>query len=355
MENEKNVIDLRKVLRNVFAQRKRFFIMWPIVFILSCIWILPEPRYYKSSVSLAPEMSGEDVSGGGLGALASSFGINLGGAANDAIYALLYPDLFESPEFIVSLFNIRIVCDDEDLGHIDTDYYTYLTKYHKRNALKAPVQDAMKWLKNSLSSKKPEVGAGEASAINPFHLSRPDYELVKEMPHIINCSVDRKTDVTSITIKDQHPVVAALLADSVSRRLQGFITTYRTKKVHEDMLYYQHLVDSAKTVYDQSVAVYANYCDTHQEPVLQAYISERDKLENDMGLKYETYTTLLAQLTAARAKVQERKPVFTVLKSATVDSKPAGPKRMIFVAAMLLLSTFGMAAWINRRELHLTF
>jgi hypothetical protein len=43
--------------------------------------------------------------------------------------------------------------------------------------------------------------------------------------------------------------------------------------------------------------------------------------------------------------------VFTTLTNATVPVKPAGPKRMIFVAAMLFLATCGTLAHLFRQEL----
>ena len=85
--------------------------------------------------------------------------------------------------------------------------------------------------------------------------------------------------------------------------------------------------------------------------MLQAYISERDKLENVMALKYEAYSSMLTQETMAKAKVQERTPAFTTLKTATVPAKPAGPKRMIFVASMLFLTTLGTVIYILRKLL----
>ena len=76
--------------------------------------------------------------------------------------------------------------------------------------------------------------------------------------------------------------------------------------------------------------------------------THRDELENDMQLKFQTYTAMSTQLQAARAKVQERTPAFTTLRSAIVPVKPAGPKRMIFVAAMLFLTFMGTAIYILR-------
>lgn len=44
-ENKKDVIDLRKVFKRL-KERKRLFIKaLSIAFVLSCIWIFPQPRY----------------------------------------------------------------------------------------------------------------------------------------------------------------------------------------------------------------------------------------------------------------------------------------------------------------------
>ena len=64
-----------------------------------------------------------------------------------------------------------------------------------------------------------------------------------------------------------------------------------------------------------------------------------------MQLKYNTYTAMCTQLEAMKAKLQERTPAFTTLKSATVPIQPAGPKRMIFVIGMLILATIVASAW----------
>lgn len=73
---------------------------------------------------------------------------------------------------------------------------------------------------------------------------------------------------------------------------------------------------------------------------MQAYVTKRDALENEMGVQYQAYTTIKAQLVAAQAKVQERTPVFTTLKSASVPDRPIKPKRMIFVFSMVVLAFF---------------
>lgn len=257
---------------------------------------------------------------------------------------MLYPDLMNSNEFIVGLMDIQVKTDDSS---INTDYYTYLTKHQKKNWLTQPFKKAASAIKGLFTSK-PKPGPSKDKKLNPFMLSEFDYNLVESVKSKITCNVDKKTDVISITVKDQDRLVSATLADSVRQHLQEFIINYRTSKARLDVNHYQHLADSAKKEYDEAVAQYSEYCDLNQDIILQTAISKRDKLESDMQLKYNTYTAMCTQLEAMKAKLQERTPAFTTLKNATVPIKPAGPKRMLFVIGMLLLSTIVTSLWLTK-------
>lgn len=347
MEKEQKKIELDKIVRLLLANKKAFFKVLPVVFVLSCIWIFPQPRYYSCSVSLAPESQSETPSGGGLSSLASSFGLNLGSlGGSDAIYPTLYPELFESPEFLVSLMSIRVKTAD---GKVDTDYYTYMTKHQQKNWLTTPFIKAKKWVVSLF--KEPEKGAGSVDGLNSFALSYNDYMLVETIKGCIKCSVDKKTDLISITIDDQDARVCAMMADSVKARLQDFIIAYRTSKARMDMEYYEKLTNEAKAEYDEVMDAYSKYCDSHQNAFLQAALSERDRLENDIQIKQQKYTTMVAQYEAMKSKVQERTPAFTTLKTSSIPVKPAGPKRMIFILGMLIVAFLGTSAWIIVKDM----
>ena len=85
--------------------------------------------------------------------------------------------------------------------------------------------------------------------------------------------------------------------------------------------------------------------------MLESFRAKQNDLENDMQLKYNTYTTLMAQYQAAKAKVQERTPAFTLVKGAAVPIKPTGPKRMLFVVGMLFLASLVTSFFILKNDL----
>ncbi len=340
-------IDIKQVWKTLWNKRKLFLKVWVVTFILSCIWILPQPRYYTTEVSIAPESS-EAKAAGGLASLASSFGVNIGSGSSDAIYPQLYPDLFTSTEFLVGLFDIQVTTLDGDLT---TDYYDYMRNHQKKNFLTLPFTLARQWVMSLFKEPDPDIPGTKGKRFNPFHLSKPTSDILGKVQDNIGCAYSRVTDVVTISVKDQDPLVCALLADSVKEHLQAFITDYRTKKSRIDYEYYEKLTTEAKEAYDKARRDYAAYADSHQDVFLQSVKTKIDDLENEMQLKYNVYTAMNTQLEAALAKVQENTPVFTTLTNATVPIKPAGPKRMIFVAIMLFLATVGTIVRLFRKQL----
>ncbi|MBO5548437.1 MAG: chain-length determining protein, partial [Prevotella sp.] len=143
---EKNRIDIRKIWQTMWNKRLLFLKVWVVTFVLACLWILPQPRYYTTTVSIAPE-TGEVKVGGNLASLASNFGMNLGGSSStgDAIYPQLYPDLFKSTEFLVGLLDVTVTTKD---GELTTDYYTYMKDHQKQNWLLLPYLKFKNWLQS---------------------------------------------------------------------------------------------------------------------------------------------------------------------------------------------------------------
>ena len=345
--NKKDVIDITEVWNLLKAKKKVFFIMLPIVFVLSCLYIFPQPRYYRCSVKLAPEVTGENMAGG-LSSLASQFGVNLGGASQDAIYPLLYPDVVSSNEFVIGLLGINVKSVD---GLVNTDYYYYMSKLQKKNPITAPFNKMKSSIVKLLAPKDQPGPPNKGAGMSAFRMSKKDSELLDQIKSNISCDVDKKTEVITIKVEDQDPLICATMADSVRNHLQTFITKYRTNKARVDVEHYEKLAKQSKREYEYCVREYSAYCDANQDVTLQSFISKRDELENEMQLKFNAYSAMRTQLEAMRAKLQEKTPAFTTIESATVPVKPAGPKRIIFIFGMCFLATFVTALWIARKQL----
>ena len=346
-QSERVNIDIASILRTLWSNKRSFFKVWVITFILSCVWILPQPRYYTTQVSVAPEADDASPTGG-LASLASNFGLDLSSGNSDAIFPQLYPDLISSTEFITGLFDVQVTTLK---GDVQTDYYNYLVSYQKKNYLTFPFHAFKHWLKSLGEDGEEEIPGKDGKRFDPFRLSPNTTLVVKAVRDNITCVYSRTTSVVTITVTDQDPLVSALMADSIKAHLQDYIIDYRTKKARLDVAHYQLMRDSAEAEYDKAMLAYSRYCDAHQNIILQSFQSERDKLENDLSSKQSMLSSMESQLQASKVRLQERTPAFTTLTNATVPVKPAGPKRMIFVAAMLILATLGTIIYTLRREL----
>ena len=338
-------IDFTSIIRKLLPHKKKYFIVMPATLIITYALTLFVPRYYSCGVSLAPETSGTSISGS-LGSLASSFG--LGGSlakmnSEDAIFAEIYPDVIGSYDFIAELMTTEIETQD---GTVKTNYYTYL-RDHQKLAWWSIITNKITSM--FVSAPPTDKYTGEEK-LDVFNLTKRQNDIFMAVQGKIKCSVDKKTNIVSIIVEDQDPLVCATMAKATCEKLQQFIIDYRTNKARIDYEYYKKLCEESKAQYDEACKTYAGVADANQNVILASYKTKLESLENEMQLKYNAYMAINTQMQAAAAKLQEATPAFTVIQSATVPTKPAGPKRMIISIFMAILSFFVLSAWILMKE-----
>ena len=344
MENKEEhlkQIDVVAIAKEMKKHKKQYLIALPITFVLSCLLILCVPRYYSSTAKLAPEIS--SFSSSSLGDIASSFGFDLGGSSanGDAIFPELYPELIESNDFMVGMFDVKVKSKD---GSINTTYYDYLAT-KRQTPWWTKAYNSVKQLFDTPDS----TPVSKNGKVNPFQLTRRQDQIARLMSKNIKCDIDKKNYVISITVEDQDPLICATLADTVQTKLQDFITAYRTKKAKKDLEYYKKLSSDAKSKYERIRQQYGSYSDANQDVVLESYRLKANDMENEMQLLYNTYTSLQAQVQQAQAKLLMQTPAFTTLQSASVPLKPAGPKRMLLVLGMTFIAFIVVTVYSIRK------
>ena len=342
---------LGQLWQDIKKHKKLYYKVLGITFIVSAIITLSIPNYYKCTVMLAPEIPGGNKGTSGLASLASSFGVNLGGASAgaDAIMPNLYPDLMNSVAFRASLFPVKVQQEDGDTA---MTYYDYLENHQRMPWWSAGIKfvgDGITSVINSILGIEEET----SDKVNPFRLTKEQMKIVEKMEKKVVCDVDKKTFVITIDVTDQDPLIAATLADSVQTRLQDFITDYRTRKARVDLAYNQKLFKEAQERYEKARLKSAAYTDANRHAIFADKQSERTKLENEMQLQYRTYSQVAAQLQMAEAKVQEDTPAFTTLQPATVPVKKDGPKRIVIAFILFILALLSTTIFILYKQGHL--
>lgn len=335
-------IDLKEVIKKLKAEKKRFYYALPITFVCTYLIIFCIPRYYTSSVSMAPEPTGSmPALSGSLSSLASSFGLSSLSKMNssDALNVDIYPDIISSYDFLAELMTIEVETKD---GDVKTNYYQYLRDHQAQPWWGYIVGTVSNWF----SDDEGIDSINGQEKINIFHLTKKQDALFALAQKNIACAIDKKTDIISIVVKDQDPKVCALMADSTCRKLQEFIVSYRTSKARIDYEYYQKLTEEAKKDYDKALVNFSRFSDANADLVLSSMKAKEDYLESEMQLKYNVYTAMSTQMQSAGAKLQEATPAFTVIQSASMPVKAAGPKRVLIAVAMTILVAIGLTAKI---------
>lgn len=344
MENIKtreiDVVAVFKVLLKQWRYLARFAAVGAVV---GVIVALCTPKSFTASVTLAPEMNSGGIGlSGNLADMASSFGIDIGGKSSvDAIYPELYPDIFATTDFLLSLYDVpvRLKEDDTVRKYID----------HFKKDLKIPFWNYPKiWIAQMLTPK--EGNNGKNGARDPFRLSKEDDQIIEGMRNSIICTVDKKTSVININVIDQDPLVAAIMADTLQRRLQLYITEYRTKKARNDYDFYKKLSQQLRHDYERSREIYTSYADANQGVQLQSLQVKIEELENNMQLKYDNYKNSLELMRQAHAKIQERTPAFVILERPLMPHKASSAPRALIVLLWIFLFVVVGAAKVMYKE-----
>ena len=344
-KKQKSNIDYGHLAKLLWKNKKAYYKIMAIAFVVGCIIAFSIPKTYTCQVMLAPELT-TARSSGSLSALAASFGMKLGSGAlgNEALFPTLYPDLMNSVDFKTSLFPIMVHKEDSTRM---MSYYDYLMNEQKRPWWTAAISNTLGALINLIATKDT---VETKDTVDPFRLTKRQTKIAKMISKNIICDVDQKTMVITIQVRDQDPWIAATMADSVKARLQDFITNYRTNKARIDLEQIRLQYQQAKHDYDRARQMYAEFADANQDIILQTVRMRQTELENEMQLKFNAYSTLTLQLQGAEAKVLEDTPAFTTLQSATVPVQKSGPGRKKILIVLLFLAFLYKSARILDKE-----
>lgn len=339
---EEQEIDLLELALKVWTGRKFILKTCGYAALVGLVIAFSIPKEYTATATIAPEMS-DSKSGGGLSSLAAMAGINMSASSSaDAIYPDLYPDIVASTPFITELFDMRV----NDLNNkIDTTLYGYLSAYQRvpwwNSVTSAPFQ-ALGWIVSLFSEEK----SGDKTQLDLFHLTSQEAGIVGALSQRINISVDKKTGLIILSVRMQDARIAACLTDTVMSKLQSYVTEYRTNKARKDFQFQQQLFERKKKEYEKAQDEYARFVDANKNIILLSYRAEQERLENEMRLAYNMYSSVAQQLQVSEAKVQEITPIYTVVEPATIPINASKPSKSMILIGFVFLAGVACIGWI---------
>ena len=331
--DEEIEIDLMDILRKIIGIRKLIYKAAGIGLVIGVIIAICIPKQYTAEVTLSPEMGSNK--GGGLSGLAASFlGSDVAmGDGTDALNAFLSADIVSSTPFLLELSTMEIPASKGEnmtlSTYLDEEYipwWSYVIGFP------SIIIDGAK----SLFIEEDELVSSNRTNQGIIELSKKESKKIEVL---------KKTSMTTVAVTLQNPKVAAVVADSVVKKLQEYIIDYRTTKAKEDCIYLEKLFKERQQEYYAAQKEYANYIDSHDNIILQSVRAEQERLQNDMSLAYQVYSQVANQLQVARAKVQEEKPVFAVVEPAVVPLESSGASKKVYVLVFVFLSVGLVVFW----------
>jgi hypothetical protein len=341
--DEEIELDLMDILRKLISIRKTIYKAAGVGLVIGIIVAISIPRQYTVEVTLSPEMG--SVKGGGLSGLAASFlGSEVSmGDGTDALNTSLSPDIISSTPFLLELSTMNIpVSKDENMTlntYLDEEsspWWNYVIGFPGM---------VIGGVKSLFAEEENESRALNRISQGTIELSKKESKKIEILKEMIVAAVDKKTSMTSVAVTMQNPRAAAVVADSVVKKLQEYIIDYRITKSKEDCIYLEKLFKERQQEYYSAQQKYADYLDSHDNIILQSVRAEQERLQNDMSLAYQVYSQVASQLQVARAKVQEEKPVFAIVEPAVVPLEPSGTSRKIYVLVFVFLSVCVVIFW----------
>lgn len=339
--NEEFAIDLVKIMSKIVAVRKTLYKAAGVGLLIGILIAFSIPKVYTVTVTFSPEMNGESRAVGGLAGIASSF---LGGASinssPDALNASLSADIISSTPFCLELLDCQVQTLD---GEIDTTLAAYLNE--EKIAWFYYIPQVPNLLIGAVKSLFTSHDNETTISLDSLRLTPQAYLSAKKLNRAITVEKAKQTVMTDISVTLQDPKVAAIVADSVIKKLQSYITDYRIRKAKEDCTYLEQLYRERREEYYQAQERYAHYMDANHNIALQRGRVEQERLQNDMNLAYQVYSQVAQQLQLARAKIQEAKPVFAVVEPPIIPLHASGHSRIIIAGGIMALVLVLTAGW----------
>lgn len=315
---EKNNFENDEIsLRELFLNIKEWYIFlcskWKSIFIISFIggiiglaiaWF--DKTTYKATLTFAMEEDKGSGGGGLSGALglASSFGIDLGGAGGGGAFAASnLTELMKSRLIVqkVLLEPINISGKETSLA----EYYIYINKLRETWS-KRPDLKNIQFLPNSDKSK---FNLQQDSILGLIHKNLIDKDNLSIMQK------DKKVSILSIDVKSNDELFSQLFCESLAKETSDFYIETKSKKARINVNVLQKQVDSVRAELNGAITSVATETDNvyNLNPSLNIKTTPSKKKQIDVQSNTAVLTNLVVQLELAKIALRKETPLIQLI------------------------------------------
>lgn len=291
---------------------------------------------FSSSAKLVPYRGGA-ASQGGLAGLAGLAGVRIpSGMAGDFVISTdIYPE-------VVSTLDFRIAISETPVRFSDSAEPVTPLAYFSDRYEPAPVELLLRYtlglpglvLETLRSTPSPSGAAGQGENAGFRVVDAQRLKLLRKIQKRIAVTVDKRTGVVSVAASMPDPVAAASLVKATADRLTQVVMEFEVRKADEQLAYIEEQFAVARVRYDNAQRRVAAFADSNRMLTSATSQIERERLEREASLAFETFQQIAREREQARIKRSQDTPVFAVLEVPAVPTERSSPKR----GQILLLS-----------------
>ena len=335
IKNKEEEIDLLELAKAILQNWRVIAKYAVIAGIIGIIISFSIPKEYTTKIVFASESNNRSTGLENLSDLASLAGINNLQATDKGLTDAIYPEIVKTAPFLLEFTDIPITTKKgEQYTLID-----YLTEYNHspwwNYIIKAPFS-FINWITHL--GEKEEKEKEKKKEI--FDLGQNYRNFIKNLSHRLDMEINKKTNLISVEVKMQDPVVSALIADSMLSKLQRYMIDYRTTKVRHDLDYQLKLLAEAKEQYDEAEERLALATDRNRNITSEVLKVRIEKLKNERDLVYNIYNQTAQQVEYLKFRLQKETPIATVIEPAQIPLIASSPNKKLITIGCIFLGIF---------------
>jgi hypothetical protein len=273
----------------LFVKAKRMLVIVMIILGngLGLVYSLIKKPVYTSSLSFTLQEESKMGGGGGLLSLASSFGLDVGGASG----------LF-SGDNIEQVFKSRKILERTLFQPYQGSTKTYGDKLSELMKINSSSESEI-----SITSKNVRLRDSVVSVIYKY----------LEAGYLDIGKPDKKYDIYEITFKGIDETFAKMFVQELVNQVAIFYTETKTKKAKQNVDVLQKRVDSIHNAIGDLIYQKANLSDANLNPIFQKVKVPEQKRQVDLTALGAGYGELLKNLELSKYTLLKETPLFQII------------------------------------------
>ncbi|MDH3285397.1 MAG: Wzz/FepE/Etk N-terminal domain-containing protein, partial [Acidobacteriota bacterium] len=285
-------ISLWEVLAVLLRRRGTIVLTTLLTVAAAVAFTLLRADTFTTQASFRPQ--GSDASASELMALASQFGVRIpGGGANEEVSPAFYADLLASREILY-----RVASRDFDVEGVGTASLADLFEIEKETeALR--LEEAIEELRDD----------------------------------VVSIQTGRETGIVTVQVRTEWPDLSQEIARRLLDEIARFNLHTRQSQAAAERVFIQERVDSARTALLTAESAMQSFLQANRQWQNSPDLTfQHDRLERDISLRQQVYTTLVQSFEQARISEVRDTPVITVLQAPFFPPGPDDARILLVVA-----------------------